>query len=49
MTLLSALCANGDSRLVLQSSEMHRVQVGSAEFRDLAKRETDAGPTVPYD
>lgn len=38
MTLLPAQRANGNSRLVLQSWEIHRAQVGGpAEFRDLAQ------------
>jgi WW domain-containing oxidoreductase len=47
MTLLPKLRATPDSRLVLQSSDLHR-GVTSADFRSLEEINTDAGPTVLY-
>lgn len=48
MTLLPKLHATPDSRLVLQSSELHRGMTGGVTFKNFAEVNTDAGPTVLY-
>ncbi|KAI1437580.1 hypothetical protein GGR50DRAFT_644354 [Xylaria sp. CBS 124048] len=48
-TLLPSLIATPDSRLCIQSSELHRVATGDVEFRDLDEMNRDIGPTKLYD
>ncbi|KAL1871089.1 putative secondary metabolism biosynthetic enzyme [Diaporthe australafricana] len=48
MTLLPALRATPGSRLVLQSSDLHRVGTGGVTFADLAEINRDVGPSVLY-
>lgn len=48
MTLLPALRATPDSRLVLQSSDLHRVGTSGVTFRGLEEINSDVGPSVLY-
>lgn len=48
MTLLPLLLKTPDSRLVLQSSEMHRTALSTTAFTDLAELNQDIGPTRLY-
>lgn len=48
MLLLPALIATPGSRLVLQSSEFHRLGTGGVEFRDLEEVNRDIGPSKLY-
>jgi len=48
MILLPLLIKTPDSRLVLQSSEFHRLGTGDVEFKDLAEINQDIGPSKLY-
>lgn len=48
MHLLPALAATPGSRLVLQSSEFHRLGTEGVQFRDLAEMNRDIGPSKLY-
>lgn len=48
MTLLPLLLKTPDSRLVLQSSEFHRIGTGAVRFDDIAEINTDIGPSKLY-
>lgn len=48
MTLLPLLLKTPDSRLVLQSSDMHCTSPSSTAFKDLAELNQDIGPTRLY-
>ncbi|RGP81182.1 oxidoreductase bli- mitochondrial [Fusarium longipes] len=48
MTLLPKLIATPDSRLCLQSSDMHRAAPSSIKFADLNEINTDIGPAYLY-
>lgn len=48
MTLLPLLLKTPDSRLVLQSSEMHRTSPSSTTFKNLAELNEDIGPMKLY-
>lgn len=48
MTLLPVILKTQDSRIVMQSSEIHRMGTGDVEFKDLAEINTDIGAWKLY-
>jgi len=48
LTLLPILQATPDSRLVFQSSDLHRAPLSSTKFATLAEINTDIGPNSLY-